>query len=142
MGCTASLLSATLQSRVAHVDVRHGVYASLDVTWQVGSCSLQAMAIKPCSDSSVCHERESRTADDSDDRAVTLDPSVGRQGSRLHDTRLPRSLVGRLSPKEGFETPKQGEGVIGPSPLGKFRQFECRKTQTGKREGGTDRTTH
>lgn len=39
LGCTASLLSATLQSRVAHVDVRHRVYAAPDVTWQVGSCS-------------------------------------------------------------------------------------------------------
>jgi hypothetical protein len=85
--------------------------------------------------------RGSRTADVSDQDTVPSILPSARQGSRLHNARPPRSLVGRLSPNEGFETPKQREGVIGPSPLGKFRRFECRKTQTGKREGGTDRTT-
>lgn len=91
--------------------------------------------------SCACRQRESRTADVSDQDTVPSILPSARQGSGLHDARLPRSLVGRLSPKEGFETPKQSEGVIGPSPLGKFRRFECRKTQTGKRESGTDRTT-
>lgn len=79
----------------------HRVYAASDVTWQVGSCSIQATAIQSSSDSPACHERESRTADDSNDDAVpSILPSVVRDLGCTTPGCLEASLVGCLQRKD------------------------------------------
>lgn len=74
------------------------------------------MAIKPSSGSSVCHERESRTADDSDDHAVPLIlPSVVRDLGCTTPGCLEASLVCCLQRKDS-RRPSKARVPLDPVP--------------------------
>lgn len=106
-----------MQGRVAQVGVRHHVNdAAPDLTWQEGSCSLQTTAVKSSFVGSVRHQRESRTADDSDDDAVpSILPSAVRDLGCTTPGCLEASLAGCLQRKDS-RRPSKARVSLDPVP--------------------------
>lgn len=87
---------------------RRRVHAAPDVAWQVGSFPLQTTAVKYSLASPVCHQRESRTADDSDDDALpSILPSAVKDPGCTTSGCLEPSLAGCLQRKDSRRPSKE-----------------------------------